>query len=203
MDKKGRLLFVRHGQTPANIGGVWHGSTDTPLSELGHLQVKWLGDYFEQVMVPDVIYASPLQRAHLTARGIAEPRGLSVKLDPRLQEFCLGEWEGVTFDAISQIHDPHQRLNRDPDFAPPGGESQKIVRQRMIAAIEEILLRHPEENVVVVSHGVALAIALAHYLHQDTTRWVNYSHQNTAISELCTTEKKLLFFNKTDHYRNQ
>lgn len=200
MEKKGRLIIVRHGQTPANLEGVWHGSTDTPLSDLGRRQVSWLGKYFEQVMVPDVIYASPLQRAHLTAKGIAEARGLEVKLDSRLQEFCLGDWEGLKFEEIDRIHDPGRRLNQDPDFAPPGGESQKIVQKRMVEAIEEILQNHADENVVLVSHGVALAIALAHYLHQDTTKWVHYSHHNTAISELCTVEKKLLFFNKTDHY---
>ena len=203
MDKKGRLIVVRHGQTPANIEGVWHGSTDTPLSDLGRQQVKWLGTHFKQVMVPDVIYASPLQRAHLTALGIAGSQGLEVQLDPRLQEFCLGDWEGVRFEDIVQIHDPEKRLNHDPDFAPPGGESQRIVQKRMVSAIEEIIQRHADENVVLVSHGVALGIALAHYLHQDTTQWMNYSHNNTAISELCPIEKKLLFFNKTDHYKSQ
>jgi broad specificity phosphatase PhoE len=71
----------------------------------------------------------------------------------------------------------------------------------MVAAIEDILARHRDQNVVLVSHGVALAIALSHYLHQDTTRWLDYSHRNTAYSEFCPLEKKLLSFNSTDHYR--
>ena len=32
------LTLVRHGETSANTDGVWHGSTDTPLSERGRAQ---------------------------------------------------------------------------------------------------------------------------------------------------------------------
>lgn len=199
-DRKGRLILVRHGQTPANIEGVWHGSTNTPLTELGHNQARKLGNYFHNIMQPDVIYASPLQRAHNTALAIADIHNLAVNLDPRLQEFCLGDWEGVKFEEIDMTHDREGRLYSDPDFAPPNGESQHMVRNRMVEAIDNIIAKHPGQNIVLVSHGVALGIALSHYLHQDTTRWLDYSHLNTAYSEICPVEKKLLMFNKTDHY---
>jgi broad specificity phosphatase PhoE len=195
-----RLILVRHGQTSANLDGLWHGSTDTPLTELGHQQAQWLGSHFHKVMKPDAIYASPLQRAHLTAQAIADNHHLTVNLDARLQEFCLGDWEGLKFSHISQTLDPDNRLASDPAFSPPGGESQNAVKRRMVEAIEEIVTRHEGENVVMVSHGVALAIALAHYLHQDTSRWMDYNHHNTAFSELSLKQKKLLFFNNTDHY---
>lgn len=198
--KKGRLVLVRHGQTSANIERVWHGSTNTPLTEHGHQQARKLGSYFHNIMQPDVIYASPLQRALKTAQAIADAHQLDVKLDPRLQEFCLGDWEGVKFEDIDMTHDREGRLYSDPDFAPPNGESQHMVRNRMVEAIEEIIQRHPDQHIVLVSHGVALGIALSHYLHQDTTRWLDYSHHNTAFSELCPTNKTLLMFNKTDHY---
>ena len=32
------LIVVRHGETSANLSGVWHGSTDTPLTERGRAQ---------------------------------------------------------------------------------------------------------------------------------------------------------------------
>src|SRR5690606_30058944 len=195
MTTKGRLMLVRHGQTSANVEGLWHGSTDTPLTERGRDQAGKLGAYFRNIMVPDVIYASPLQRAHHTAQAIADAHRLVVNLDPRLQELCLGDWEGVRIEDIDTTHDRERRLYSDPDFTPPGGESQHHVRNRMVAAIEDILARHRDQNVVLVSHGVALGIALSHYLHQDTTRWLDYSHRNTAYSEFCPLEKKLLSFN--------
>ena len=202
-DKKGRLILVRHGQTSANIDKVWHGSTDTPLNEFGNDQARRLGRYFHKIMTPDVIYASPLQRAHNTAKAIADTHLLDINLDPRLQEFCLGDWEGVKFEQLSISHDKEGRLYSDPEFCPPNGESQHMVRNRMVAAIDEILHKHHEQNVVLVSHGVALGIALSHFLHQDTTRWLHYTHLNTAFSELCPTKRSLLSFNQTDHYDSE
>lgn len=201
-DRKGRLILVRHGQTPANLEKVWHGSTNTPLTQLGHQQARWLARHFPNIMRPDVVYSSPLQRAHHTARAIADAHNLDVNVDPRLREFCLGDWEGVKFEEIDLTHDTERRLYSDPDFAPPNGESQHAVRNRMVEAIEEILHKHPDENVVLVSHGVALGIALSHYLHQDTTRWLDYPHHNTAYSEFCPIDRKLLVYNQTDHYRD-
>jgi len=200
MSRKGRLIMVRHGQTPANVSGIWHGSTDTPLTEVGHHQAGNLAAHFHRVMIPDVIYASPLQRAHNTAKAIADIHNLSVNLDPRLAELSLGEWEGYRFEDIRKTHDPEGLLFKDPHFTPPRGESQLIVKKRIVAAIEEILDKHRDENVVMVSHGVTLGIAIAHYLHEDTTRWMEYHHENTAYTEFCPIDKKLVFFNKTDHY---
>ena len=199
METRGRLFLVRHGQTPANLKKIWHGTTDTPLTELGHEQARRLGSYFANIAEPHVIYSSPLQRARHTAMAVATPHRLEVVIDTRLQEFGLGEWEGFAFEDISTSHDREGRLYTDPGFAPPGGESQTQVRDRMVAAIEEILTRHPGQNVVMVSHGVAISIALSHYLHRDTRRWLEYSHHNTAYSELCTVERSLLIYNCTDH----
>ena len=199
MSRKGRLLVVRHGQTPANIEKVWHGSTDTPLTDFGRQQARLLGDYFHRIVTPDVIYASPLQRARDTAQAIASKHNLSLSLDERLQEFSLGEWEGIKFDDIETLHGATGELYGNPDFAAPGGESQRIVRNRMVAAIDDILHRHPDQNVVLVSHGTALGIAIAHYLHDDTTRWLEYVKHNTAVSELCPITRQLRSFNRIDH----
>src|SRR5690606_25896499 len=93
-------------------------------------------------------YASPLQRARDTARAIADSHGLDLNLDPRLMEFSLGDWEGIKFDDIEILHGATGQLYGNPDFAAPGGESQRMVRNRMVAAIDEILHRHPDQNVV-------------------------------------------------------
>ena len=195
LKSKTRLVFVRHAQSFANIDKVWHGQTDTALTEKGYDQAKLLGAGFHHFMSPDVIYASPLQRTRHTAQAIADQHGLDLQLDSRLMEFHLGDWEGIRFAELRDKMD----LIRDPYFEAPGGESQLSVRDRMVEAIEEIYHRHACENVVLVSHGVAIAVAIAHYLHNDTTRWVDYTTHNTAISELCPGSGELLSFNDTGH----
>jgi broad specificity phosphatase PhoE len=202
MDKHtARLGLVRHGQTYANIDKVWHGHTDTELTSEGYRQAKQLGEHFHHYMKPDVIYASPLQRARITAESIAKSFDLDVNLDPRLMEFNLGDWEGRTFNSLKVEDDILQKLVTDPSFTAPNGESQLLVKKRIVTAIDEVVSRHPQQNVVIVAHGVTLAIALSHYLDDDTTLWTQYSKSNTAFSELCLNSKTLLSFNQTEHLK--
>ncbi|WP_269618793.1 histidine phosphatase family protein [Zhongshania sp. BJYM1] len=197
---QGKIHFVRHAQTYANIDKVWHGHTDTELTPEGYEQTRKLGAYFSNYLRPDVIYTSPLQRARITAEAIAKPFDLSVIHDPRLMELDLGDWEGVTFQSLSKEDtNAMAELVNNPDYCSPNGESQNVVKLRMLAAISEISAKHPNENIVIVSHGVAISIALAHYLDDDTTQWPKYSKSNTAFSELCLSSKQLLRFNQSDH----
>lgn len=199
MKKQTRLGLVRHGQTRANIDQVWHGHTDTALTELGQKQARMLGRHFHRYMQPEVIYASPLQRARLTAEAVGTQFGIPVQLDSRLMEFNLGDWEGATFESLRGAGDIMEQLVRNPDFSPPNGESQNLVKTRMVEAIEEITARHPQQNIVIVAHGVSIGIALSHLIHADTTLWPRYSKANTAFSELCLDTGTLLSYNKTDH----
>lgn len=199
VDTNGRLCFIRHGQTFANINKVWHGHTDTELTVEGYEQTRLLGAYFPQYLHADVIYSSPLQRARITAEAIASTFNLNVVHDPRLMELHLGDWEGKTFIELTEAGDVVQRLIDDPDFAAPNGESQAMVRERIVAAVDEIVAKHPNDNVIIVAHGVTISIALAHYLDGDTRLWPKYSKSNTSFSEICLHTKQLLSFNLTRH----
>ena len=134
MKKKSRFTFVRHGQTYANIDQVWHGQTDTELTDQGKYQARQLGQHFKHYMQPEVIYSSPLQRAHFTARQIAEAHNLTVELDPRLMEFHLGDWEGMPFVEIDKKQIMAE-LRDNPEFTAPNGESQLLVKKRMVSCV--------------------------------------------------------------------
>tara|TARA_R110000787_G_scaffold16806_18_gene52823 strand:+ start:3553 stop:4158 length:606 start_codon:yes stop_codon:yes gene_type:complete len=200
MQVKGRLLLVRHGETPANINQVWHGHTDTPLTELGHEQRGKLGDYFHNYL-PEihVIYSSPLQRARLTAESIAATGDHQVRTDPRLMEFGAGEYEGKSFDELRNEFGFIQRVLEDEHHRAPGGESRYEVTRRFVAAVEEHHQNHPGENVVVVAHGLAIAFALSHWIDKDNNKWVNYRMSNTSVTEVCLVDREIKFLNRVDH----
>ena len=200
MAEKGRLLLVRHGQTSANIDQVWHGHTDTLLTELGHEQRLKLGSYFHNYM-PDVhvIYSSPLQRARLTAESIAALSGHEVSTDPRLMEFGAGDYEGKSFDELRDELGFIQKIVDDEHHRPPGGETRYEVTQRFVGAVEELHARHPGENVVVVAHGLAIAFALSHWIDKDPAKWTNYQMQNTSVTEICLVDEEIKFLNRIDH----
>jgi broad specificity phosphatase PhoE len=197
---QGKIYFVRHGQTYANIDKVWHGQTDTELTPEGIEQARKLGAYFSNYLTPTVIYSSTLQRARITAEAIGTRFDLPVFQDPRLMELDLGDWEGETFKSLSSSdNNTLDELVNNPGFFSPNGESQDVVKLRMVAAITDITTKHQNENIVIVSHGVAISIAIAHYLDNDTTQWPKYNKSNTAFSELCLSTKQLLRFNETRH----
>lgn len=199
MKHRGRIGLVRHGQTFANVDKVWHGHTDTKLTPHGYQQIDQLGAYFHNYMRPDVIYASPLQRAMLTAEAIAGKYAITIEQDPRLMEFDLGDWEGASFQSLNGSQKILEQLVKNPSFTAPNGESQQSVKERIVSAIEDIVTKHADQNIVIVAHGVTLAIALSHYIEGDTTQWSQYSKDNTAFSEICLNSMTLISYNKTEH----
>lgn len=194
------LTLVRHGETPANLEGVWHGSIDTPLTERGIAQALRVARYLAE-RHPDAsaLYASDLQRARETARAIERALGLPLRLEPALREYHLGEWEGKSYQELHEEHRLWHHMKRDPDFAPHGGESPRQVTDRFTSALRSIAAAHPGQRVVVVSHGGALAMALGALLDGNYGQWRRVMG-NCAVSELVVEPKpELLSFNHTDH----
>ncbi len=201
MSKAGRLLFIRHGETPANVDQVWHGQTDTPLSARGREQVKALGLHFHKVMQPDAIYASPLQRARITAESIAHTHSMPVALEPALMEFHIGDWENISYARLHKELGFFKGLVEDEHYRAPGGESRAEVTQRFTSAVEKIAAQHAGENVVIVAHGMVISFALAHWLLDDTSKWMDYQMNNTGITEFSLQPPALIALNQTDHLR--
>ncbi|MEZ4331142.1 MAG: histidine phosphatase family protein [Myxococcota bacterium] len=194
------LTIVRHGQTAANIEGVWHGSTNTPLTEHGRRQAEataaWLAEHRKDVTR---VYASPLDRAHHTARPIAERYGARLVLEPGLVEFDLGRWEGTSFHVLFEERRLFHHMKQDPHFAPHGGESPMQVGHRLSGTLRRLASDHPGERIVVVTHGGALSIALGLLLDDDYSSW-NRMVRNCAVSELVLEPRpELLSFNLIDH----
>lgn len=159
------LWLVRHGQTDWNLEGRWQGQSPLApgLNALGRAQALAVRDQLKGVHI-STVYSSDLLRARQTAKLIAEPLGLTVTLEPRLREINLGVWEGMPSDEIEQLY-PHELAERarDPLHAQaPQGESPLGVSRRVTAAVDDIAARYPGESVLIVAHGVSLAVIICH-----------------------------------------
>lgn len=195
------LILVRHGQIQANIDKCWHGWTDSALTDEGHRQAERAAARIAAEH-PDIraIYASPLQRAFNTAQKIAAALGLEVMPEPRLKEYGIGILEGVSFGDLHREHQFFQQIDANPAYAPEGGESITQVGDRVRAALLELRQRHTGEKILAVSHGAAMALALADLLEQNLYAWGNYHFLNTAVTEVhLGTSPQLLRFNCVSH----
>jgi probable phosphoglycerate mutase len=196
-----RIWLVRHGQIAANITAHWHGWTDSPLTDLGRAQVERVAGWFADAAHPvRAIYTSPLQRTHDTARGIAGSLGLEAEPVTNLREYGIGELEGTHYRDLVERVGFFDRIRQDPHWAPEGGESLHGVVRRMCDTFEDIAARHAGEDVVVVSHGAAMALTIAHLLHADPLAWDNYHVGNCSVSEFwLKPEPGVGLFNHTEH----
>ncbi len=159
------FYLVRHGQTDWNLLGKWQGqSPDAPsLNDTGIAQALAIHEELS-AMKFSAIYSSDLLRARQTAELIADLLNLDVTIEPRLREMNLGAWEGMLSDDIKTRY-PHEleERKRNPfEARAPQGESPREVAARVIAAADEIAAWHPNGPVLIVSHGVALAVITCH-----------------------------------------
>ena len=139
------LYLVRHGETDWNLARRIQGSTDIPLNETGRAQATTTGRLLASRNW-DAVVSSPLGRALETAQLIASQVGLgSPEIVDALAERNYGSAEGMTGSQIDA---------RWPDGAEvPGRESREQVTARVLPALVEIAERHPDQAVIVVSHG--------------------------------------------------
>lgn len=96
-----RIILVRHGQTKWNSEGRVQGRTDIPLNARGMAQAEAVGEWLSGRKL-DAVYASPLMRAHDTAKAIADRQGVCVKLLGEMIEIDFGLWEGKTSRELSK-----------------------------------------------------------------------------------------------------
>lgn len=150
------VSLIRHGESEANVRGEWHGRTDGPLSPTGRTQSETLPG---RVVDVSKVYSSPLMRARDTAAPLAAARGLEVEARDDLAEMFIGEWEGLTAEAIAQRF-PQQWaavIEHGVDEPRGGtGETMAATAGRGRLAIDEIAARHRDERVAVVTHGMLM-----------------------------------------------
>ena len=135
--------FLRHGETDWNTKFLAQGDVDIPLNATGLQQAHDAAQRLQNRGIAHVI-ASPLSRAHDTARITADLLGLTVEIDEGLREVSFGEHEGVVMtewftDWV------------EGRFTPPRGETFVDLRARARMAINRALER--DGPVLIVAHG--------------------------------------------------
>jgi alpha-ribazole phosphatase len=156
------LILIRHGRTDWNQEKRYQGQQDIPLNTAGIRQASQLAERLCRSHL-EAVYTSDLKRALQTASILAEALGLNPVPDPRLREINHGQWEGLLYDDIrTRFPEEYARFHTDPvNAAAPGGEQISCVQQRVENALADIVSRHPDGSVAVVSHGLALATFLS------------------------------------------
>lgn len=161
-----RILLVRHGQSEWNAQGRWQGQADPPLTELGRSQALRAADRLDGI---DAVVASDLERAHHTARIMAEAMSLKVeRLEPRLRERHAGPWQGLTHAQIERRWPGWLRSDRRPE----GYEPDRLVAARALKALHDLAVEFPGTTLMGVSHSGTIR-AVVHQMSGREMRLAN------------------------------
>ncbi len=183
-----RIIAIRHGETAWNVDTRIQGHLDIPLNDTGLWQARRLGAALADEPVA-AIYTSDLQRARTTAQAVADTTGAPLTLETGLRERGFGHFEGRTFGEIeAELPDEARRWRqREPDYAPAGGESLTTLRTRIAHTVHRLAARHTGEQMVLVAHGGVLDALYRLATGQDTQSPRTWHLGNAAINRLLWT----------------
>jgi 2,3-bisphosphoglycerate-dependent phosphoglycerate mutase len=149
------VYLIRHAEPDFSI----HDDRERPLTIKGKESCSRVIEYLEDKNITR-IFSSPYRRAVDTVQGFADTCGLMIELIEELRERAV---DTVWIENFTQfVHNQWM----DFDYKLEGGESLRQVQSRCITALEAILSKNPEGNLVVGSHGTAIS-TIIHYYDRD------------------------------------
>jgi alpha-ribazole phosphatase len=198
------IFLVRHGEVEGNSGErlFFSGWNDVPLTPRGRRQAEAVTQRLEREKV-DVIYASDLQRARVTAETIAAPHGQNVHTDACWRESSFGQWSGCSeSDILQQWPQLWQERQADPvTVRPPDGESLQDLLNRVQPAWQKIVQTHEHDNVVLVAHQGTVRMLLCAILGIPPANYRRVRIANCSVTrvEIAAGKALVVSVNDTNH----
>ena len=157
------IYLARHGQTLFNVQHKIQGFCDSPLTTTGIQQAIAARDHLKELDIQfDDAYSSTSERASDTLEILTD---IPYKRLKELREWHFGSYEGEG----EHLNPP---LPYNDFFVQFGGESQQDLTKRIVSAISEIAKNSSGDNILIVSHGAAIANFYRHWEHTSNIKRV-------------------------------
>ena len=152
------IYFVRHGQSQANLDGIYAGQSDSPLTQKGKDQAKQASEQAKDLKI-EKIFSSDLQRAYDTAGVIADKLAIpkeKIEQTQLLREVNVGKLagkpergrKGTIHEDLPGFSYYFKIKNNDMDVEYIGD-----IHKRLHFLIE-VLKQQREEVILLVSHDI-------------------------------------------------
>ena len=144
------FYVVRHAHA------VWQPDEQQRLSAQGRRDAERVANLLHTFPVA-AVYASPYPRAAETVEPLARRLGHPVRIEDGLHERRLSA------GCVPDFERAVRRAWEHPDDALPGGEPNRVARERVLAVVERLRARHPNEHLALGTHGSLMALLLHHF----------------------------------------
>jgi probable phosphomutase (TIGR03848 family) len=195
-----RFFLIRHGLNDL-VGRALAGCRPgVHLNSEGQRQAQELAARLAHLPIT-AVYSSPLERCLETAAPLARQLNLEVQIDDDLREVEFGRWTGKSLDEL-QDEEQWRHFNSFRSGAPiPGGELMITVQARMVAALDRLRHRHPDDHIAVFSHGDVIKAAVAHYagIHLDLFQRLEIDPASATIIEVADHGPTIVCVNDRPH----
>ena len=149
------VYFIRHAQADnANRDG-----RNRSLTEKGLADRKLVTAFLQDKDI-DIVMSSPFRRAVDTVANFAAKNGFEIEIvedfRERKSDIDLTK-ENIGFDAFME------RQWTDFNYTYSDGECLAAVQKRNITALNDVLRKHKDKNIVIGTHGTALSTIINYY----------------------------------------
>ena len=173
---------MRHGETEWNRQQRVMGTEDIGLNSNGQRQCELAAQALGAMGIERIV-TSPLRRAIESADIVSARLGLPIERSSALEEVRFGDWQGLTYEAVSS--DPRYiAFSENPEARPtPGGETIRDVQRRGLEGLAEIT---GSETVLVISHGDIIRSILCFFLGISVRDFRRLRVDNAGLSAVTT-----------------
>lgn len=173
-----KLFIFRHGQTFDNKEQIFSGFRQTDLTPEGIEEAKGVGEKLKNEKVTKA-YQSDLIRSQHTLELVLNNWHENVETitDARIKERDYGDLTGKSKIEVEKQDPKQYKLwHRSYNTPPPNGESIKIVEERVLLFLNDILPTLKSGDVVFIS------------AHGNSIRPIRRYFENISIDEMCSFE---------------
>ncbi len=189
------IYVFRHGETYDNRNKVFSGRRDTEVTARGKKQARILAGKLKNKEI-DVCIVSSLVRSKDTAAIALKGKGVKFEIDDRIIERDYGKLSGKSKSKLTK-EDPVKavKYRRFYDYPPPGGESGKMVKERVFEFCDELVKRIRKEgiNVALSTHGNSMKMIRLYFEKLPVVEvLIQENPLGTDYAEYVVTPKKVL-----------
>lgn len=191
------IFLIRHGESEGNAARILCGQTiPTSLTSRGRSQILEAGRGLKDLPF-EAVYSSPITRAVQSAEILSNVLGLGIVPDERFIETDVGSLAGRNLDQIYLEDKDWAQEFYTETYVKYGVEKFSKIVNRVREGILDISNRHPEGNVIVVTHlhPIKSALVLTLKLEPAAVRNLRVSNGSISVLRVDNGEARLLAFN--------